>query len=118
MSKMYGFFDMLVGPYRGMRGVTVMMTLAVVGNIIATILILLVKEDLWALLAVVAAAILGLAAIYLRPRPEGIDYVTEREKPDQYEGLIVLVSKGRMVRDPMGQAAGVANTYHAAATAS
>lgn len=113
MSARAGFFDFLTGHHRGFRGIAVIMGLSVLGNLVATILLIVAGNNRWALVALVAAVILGLAAIYWLQRPQDVDYLTERQKPGKYPGLIVLVSKGRVDREPMDQSAADAIRYHA-----
>lgn len=57
------------------------------------------------------AAVVGRA-----PNERSMVYVSERQRPGAYKGLIVLISRGRADRDPLEQSAKDAIDYHAGRT--
>lgn len=113
MNILESFMDFLSGKDGGLRGIMAMVGMSIITNLISAVLQLGANDRIPQLLWTALAILFALVAIYkLRKKSRGVVYVTERQKPKAYRGLILLVSKGRVDRKPWEQSAGAAIGYH------
>ena len=116
MKKSSNFFNFLLTTKRGGVGLAIAVSLALLTNLVSAILATTVNNSIPGLLTIITAIILIIFFLYLfrnglQKKPD-FDYTTSSLKPKPHKGLIVLVSRGRIDRDPMEQSAGPAIQYH------
>lgn len=104
--------DFLARPMGGWRGVTTILGVGVVGNLIAATVTLWTGTSVWQIGLWIASILVLLIGVWGISRSQDLVLVPEDQRPEKYPGLIVLVGTGRPGEDPMKQSAGIAISYH------
>ena len=111
-----GFDKLMLGEGKGAQRLVGIAIFSVVINLISGAMQVLLDDSPLQLGLIALALLISLLILHLanqlRHSKSGLNYVTDRQKPDRYPGLILLVSKGRIDRDPMEQSAAAAIRYH------
>jgi hypothetical protein len=110
--------EYLVQPTKDWAGVTSMMTLGIIGNLLAALIQLITGNAIWLLIAVALAMVMVWLVYRLRKlrlvrvRVPLKMLVTPDKKPPKCAGLIVLVGPGRPGEGPEKQSAWHSIQYH------
>lgn len=115
MNGVRGFIDFLMQPGRGFSGLTTVLGVAVVCNLLAAVVGVILHNSLWGLAISALTIFVLLWLLYVvRRRSKPLMLVPENEQPPTHKGLIVLVGIGRLKvgEDPKDQSAWKAIAYH------